>query len=148
MKTKTLVMIAIAITFSLITLAQKSPVFATDGIAIRGYDPVAFFKSSEAQKGAEVHEYSWQGAKWRFATAANRDSFALNPEKYAPQYGGYCAFGCMQGHKAPTQVDTWTILDGKLYFNYNQKVKELWSKDKKGYIAKADEQWPKVKEDN
>jgi hypothetical protein len=73
--------------------------------------------------------------------------FAVDPEKYAPQYGGYCAYGTADGHKAPTETDTWTIDNNKLYFNYNQKVKELWNKDRPGLIKKADEQWPKIKKD-
>jgi YHS domain-containing protein len=145
MNLKILVTNLMAMAISATLTAQKSPIFLVDGLAIRGYDPVALFKASEAQKGSPNFEQLWQGVRWQFASAANRDSFALNPEKYAPQFGGYCAYGCAKGHKAPTQIDTWSIVNGKLYFNYNQKVKELWSKDQTAYIAKANEAWPSVK---
>ena len=73
------------------------------------------------------------------------DALCPSPEKYAPQYGGYCAFGTADGHKAPTQAETWTIVDDKLYFNYNLKVKDLWNKNMKANIEKADKNWPTVK---
>ncbi|HYC28216.1 MAG TPA: YHS domain-containing (seleno)protein, partial [Chitinophagaceae bacterium] len=68
-----------------------------------------------------------------------------DPEKYAPQYGGYCAYGCADGHKAPTEIDTWTVMDGKLYFNYNQKVKAFWDKDRPKYIRLANMNWEKIR---
>jgi YHS domain-containing protein len=98
-------------------------------------------------KGAKEFTYEWNGATWHFATKKNKDLFVANPEKYAPQYGGYCAYGTADGHKAPTETDTWTVVDNKLYFNYNQKVKTLWNKDQASLIKKADEQWPKIKKD-
>ncbi|HEY6900870.1 MAG TPA: YHS domain-containing (seleno)protein, partial [Puia sp.] len=83
---------------------------------------------------------------WCFSSPKNLEAFKASPEKYAPQYGGYCAYGTSQGHKAPTEVDTWTVLDGKLYFNYNQKVKAMWTKDQPALIKKADETWPTLKD--
>ncbi len=132
---------------SICSFAQKNEVFSTDGGAIKGYDPVAFFTDSKAIKGAKEITYEWSGAKWHFATKKNKDLFVANPEKYAPQYGGYCAYGTADGHKAPTETNTWTIVNNKLYFNYNQNVKVEWSKDQAGLIKKADEQWPKIKKD-
>jgi YHS domain-containing protein len=129
------------------SFAQKSEVFTTESGAIKGYDPDAFFTESKAVKGEKEITYDWNGATWHFATKKNKDLFAADPEKYAPQYGGYCAYGTADGHKAPTETDTWTIDNNKLYFNYNQKVKELWNKDIPGLIKKADEQWPKIKKD-
>jgi len=125
--------------------AQKAEVYSPGGKAIKGYDPVAFFTDSKPVMGADSLSYSWHEATWLFANRQNLQRFKVNPEKYAPQYGGYCAYGTSQGHKAPTEVDTWTILNDKLYFNYSQKVKETWTKDQSGYIQKADEQWPKIK---
>ena len=125
--------------------AQKAEVYSPGGKAIKGYDPVAFFTDSKPVMGADSLSYSWHGATWLFASRQNLQRFKANPEKYAPQYGGYCAYGTAQGHKAPTEVDTWTILNDKLYFNYNQKVKEMWTKDQPGYIQKADKQWPEIK---
>jgi YHS domain-containing protein len=131
----------------LYTFAQTSEVFSNEGGAIKGYDPVAFFTESKAVKGTKEFTHEWNGATWHFATKKNKDLFVANPEKYAPQYGGYCAYGTADGHKAPTETDTWTIVDSKLYFNYNQKVKTLWNKDQANLIKKADEQWPKIKKD-
>jgi YHS domain-containing protein len=122
---------------------SKDPVvYSTDNGAIDGYDPVAFFTDSAAVKGDKQFSTEWNGATWSFSSPQNRDLFTANPEKFAPQYGGYCAYGTADGHLSPTQADTWTILDGRLFFNYNQKVKEKWMEDTKGYIEKADRNWP------
>jgi len=130
----------------ILTHAQKSPVFAPGGKAIRGYDPVAFFNQSKPIMGSDSLSYTWQDVTWMFATKENKELFQATPEKYAPQYGGYCAYGTSQGHKAPTQVDTWTVLDGKLYFNYNKKVQESWNKNQQALIRKADQAWPEIKD--
>jgi len=136
------------IIFSVIThvSAQKAEVYSPGGKAIKGYDPVAFFTQSKPVMGADSLSYSWNGATWLFSSRQDLDRFKAEPMKYAPQYGGYCAYGTSQGHKAPTEVDTWTVVDGKLYFNYNKKVKEMWVKDQPGYIQKADIQWPQIKD--
>jgi YHS domain-containing protein len=131
----------------LYSFAQTSEVFSNESGAIKGYDPVAFFTDSKAVKGTKEFSHEWYGATWHFATKKNKDLFVANPEKYAPQYGGYCAYGTADGHKAPTETDTWTIVDSKLYFNYNQNVKVAWNKDQANLIKKADEQWPKIKKD-
>ncbi len=147
MKSTKIVLSFILLLVSTFLFAQTSEVFSTEAGAIKGYDPVAFFTDNKAVKGINEFTYEWNGATWHFASKKNKDAFAANPEKYAPQYGGYCAYGTADGHKAPTETDTWTVLDNKLYFNYNQKVKVLWDKDRAGLIKKADEQWPKIKKD-
>ncbi len=126
--------------------AQKAEIFSTDGKAIKGYDAVAFFKDSAAVKGSEIFSHQWKGTSWLFSTKANRDAFVANPEKYEPQYGGYCAYGTADGHKAPTETNTWTVVNGKLYFNYNNKVKEYWNKNQPALIQKADTLWPTIKD--
>ncbi|WP_431215497.1 YHS domain-containing (seleno)protein [Puia sp. P3] len=88
----------------------------------------------------------YKDAKWLFATRADLDAFKESPEHYTPQYGGYCAYGTAQGHKAPTKPETWTIVNDKLYFNYNLKVKEAWMKDQQAFIEKADKSWPDLKD--
>lgn len=128
--------------------AQKSEIFAPGGKAIKGYDPVAFFTESKPVKGADSLSYQWKQATWLFASRKNLEAFKSDPDKYAPQYGGYCAYGLSQGHKAPTQTDTWTVVNDKLYFNYNSKVKELWVKDQQSLIKVADEKWPALKDNN
>ncbi|MBB6112154.1 hypothetical protein SAMN05421821_11626 [Mucilaginibacter lappiensis] len=128
--------------------AQKSEIFAPGGKAIKGYDPVAFFTESKPMKGSDSLSYQWKEATWLFASRKNLEAFKSDPDKYAPQYGGYCAYGLSQGHKAPTQTDTWTVVNDKLYFNYNSKVKEMWSKDQQNLIKTADEKWPAIKDNN
>ncbi len=125
-------------------LAEKPPIFAADGLAIRGYDPVAYFTEGKPVAGDPRFTHEWRGAKWRFATAANRDAFKADPAKYAPQYGGYCAFGTAQGYAVPTDPHAWRIVDGKLYLNYNIQVRERWQSDIPGFITRADENWPAV----
>ena len=124
---------------------MSSEVFQKDGAAIGGYDPVAFFTEQKPVKGTPEYSIEWNSAKWLFASKTNMDNFIKNPQMYAPKYGGYCAFGTAEGHKAPTEADTWTITGDKLYFNYDKDVKKLWDKDRAGYIKKADANWDSVK---
>mgnify|MGYP003575532322 CR=1 FL=1 len=136
-------LVACALVFNT-TLAQHE-VFSKSNEAIRGYDPVAYFKESMPVKGKKEFSYSWKGGIWLFSNQENLNDFKNNPEKFAPQFGGYCAYGVADGHKASTSPDAWTVFDDKLYLNYNQDVRELWRKDQSGYIKKAHENWPKVK---
>lgn len=126
--------------------AQKSPVFISNGKAIKGFDPVAFFTESKAVKGIDSFIYQWNDATWSFSTLTNLNSFKLNPDKYAPQFGGYCAYGAAGNHKAPTQIDTWTIKNNKLYFNYNQSVKQKWNSQQDSLIKQAEFHWITLKE--
>ncbi|MGV3595575.1 MAG: YHS domain-containing (seleno)protein [Sediminibacterium sp.] len=128
------------------TFAQKAEIFSTNGKAIRGYDVVTFFSESKPVQGNESFSYTWKDATWLFSSKENLELFKTNPEKYVPQYGGYCAYGMSGGYKAPTVIETWKILNGKLYFNYSLKVQELWNKDQPGFIQKADLNWEKVRE--
>lgn len=145
---KTLITIAAIFISSISAYAQSSQVFKTEEGAIRGYDPVAYFKDGKPVKGLKEHTVEWNGASWYFASKENKEQFQADPEKYAPQYGGYCAYGTADGHKAPTQPDAWSIVDNKLYFNYNKKVQADWKKNQEEYIRKADENWPTVKNSN
>ncbi|MBI2272277.1 MAG: YHS domain-containing protein [Chitinophagaceae bacterium] len=147
MKRKMLILGVILITV-LGSYAQKSEIFTSEGKAIKGYDPVAFFTQNMPVKGDEGFQYNWKNSAWFFSSKENLEKFKADPEKYAPQYGGYCAYGTSEGHKAPTQTDTWTILDNKLYFNYNKKVKELWVPNQMALIHKADSLWPAIRDKN
>ena len=118
------------------------PVFTSEGAAIRGYDPVAYFAEGKPAKGSPDITYRFAGAEWRFASAANRDAFAADPRRYAPQYGGYCAWAVSQGYTAAIDPDAWRIEDGKLYLNYSRSVQRRWERDIPGNIAKADKNWP------
>jgi len=112
------------------------------GVAVKGYDPVAYFRVSKPVKGSAAFAYRWMDATWWFANADNRDEFARNPQKYAPRYGGYCAYGVSQGHTAPIDPEAWTIVDGRLYLNYSQGVKNKWSQAIPQHIGEADRNWP------
>ena len=119
-------------------------VFAENNVAIRGADPVAYFTAGEYTPGSEEFTPDWQGATWQFASAENRDLFAANPEEYAPQYGGFCAFAVSQGYTAPIEPTAWKIVDGKLYLNFDDRIQKRWSNDIPGHIAQADQNWPGV----
>lgn len=121
------------------------PVYAPDGNAINGYDPVAFFTNSSPVKGTDTFAFQWQGANWNFASQQDLEAFKAAPETYAPQYGGYCAYGMAEGHKATTVPEAWTIVDGKLYLNNSLDVKAKWDKDRPGFIKKADAVWNTMK---
>lgn len=114
------------------------------GVAIEGYDPVAYFTDGRAVEGKKGFETEWNGATWRFASAEHRDLFAEDPEKYAPQYGGYCAWAVSQGSTAGIDPEAWKIHDGKLYLNYDKSVQEKWLADMEDLIAKGDANWPKL----
>ncbi len=116
----------------------------TDGVAIRGVDVVAYFTDQKAVKGSPEFSSEFKGSKFLFASAVHRDAFAADPEKYAPQYRGYCAFGVSGGYKADTDPAAFTVVDGKLYLNYNGEVKTMWTKDVPGFLKKSDEKWPEV----
>jgi len=124
--------------------AEKPEVFAVNGAAIGGYDPVAYFTAKKPVKGNPQFSVEWKGAVWHFASAANRDAFKADPAKYAPQYGGYCAFGASQGYAVKTEADAWTIVDGKLYLNYNTTVRAKWSESIPERIKAADKNWPSI----
>lgn len=126
--------------------AQKSPVFISNGKAIRGYDPVAFFTESKPVKGKDSLTFEWNGATWNFSTENNLNEFKTNPEMYAPQFGGYCAYGTAGNHKAPTLTETWTIINNKLYFNYNQSVKQKWISNQDSLIKQAEYHWITLKD--
>jgi YHS domain-containing protein len=143
MSARILALIA-AILFSPAALAQKPPVYSDRNGAIRGHDPVAYFDRKGPVKGSKQFSYPWRGTTWYFASAENRDKFAAEPERYAPQYGGYCAYAVAQGYTADIDPSAWSIVDGKLYLNYSLRIRERWNKDIPGYISKADASWPAV----
>lgn len=112
------------------------------GLAIEGYDPVAFFTQGAPVKGDPARQARYQEAVYQFATAENQAAFERDPAKYAPQFGGYCAYGVAKGKLVSVDIDTWVIVDGKLYLNYNQRVARLFAKDTAALITEAEKQWP------
>lgn len=126
--------------------AGASPIYkSSSGIAIRGADPVAFFTEKRPVEGKKEFSYQWMGATWQFASAENLALFKAAPEKYAPQFGGHCAWAVSQGYTASIVPEAWEIVDGKLYLNYSLGVKARWSQDIPGNIAKGDANWPGLK---
>lgn len=120
--------------------------FATDNVALRGADPVAYFTLQEARIGLPEHALTWQGAEWRFVSAEHRAAFESAPWQYAPQYGGYCAWAVAEkGQLYSTQPKNWSVVNGKLYLNYDDGVEQTWNTDRAGFIARGDERWPEVK---
>ncbi|MGC2061696.1 MAG: YHS domain-containing (seleno)protein [Thermodesulfovibrionales bacterium] len=116
----------------------------SEGVAIKGYDPVAYFTDGRPIKGKPEFKYAWNTAEWRFSSSGHLEMFMQDPEKYAPRYGGYCAYAVGQGKTADIDPDAWTISEGKLYLNLDMDVQRLWGKDMQMYIRKADENWPRM----
>lgn len=114
-------------------------------LAISGYDPVAYFTQSKAVKGSSAYSASHQNAIYHFASAEHRNSFKQNPEKYAPQFGGYCAMGVALYKKLDVDPEAWYIEDGKLYLNLNKTVQKTWLTDVSGHIESAHKIWPDIK---
>ena len=127
-----------------IATGPKPPVNTSAGeLAIKGYDTVAYLTGT-ATKGSPQFAYRWNGAVWHFTTAKNRDRFAKAPEKYAPQFGGYCAWAISRGYTADVDPEVFRIVDGKLYLIYSKSVEMRWDQDVQGNIAKAEANWPAV----
>jgi YHS domain-containing protein len=114
------------------------------GVAIKGYDTVAYFKEKKPVAGKDEFMTSWMGAKWKFANKENLDDFKASPEKYAPQYGGYCAYGIANGSAVKIEPEQWTIIDDKLYLNYDEGVSKKWKKDPAKYIKQANEKFSSI----
>jgi YHS domain-containing protein len=133
--------------FGLLLLSQRAlagEFFEIDGVALRGYDAVAYHEIGKPTEGSPAFTHDYKGSTFRFASDANRKKFVADPEKYAPQYGGFCALGTANGYKVKTEPDAFKVVDGKLYFNYNRKVLEMWQQDQAGYIERANKNWPEV----
>lgn len=126
--------------------AALSPVNKTifGGVAIDGWDPVAYFTDGKPVEGSKAFSFDWNGATWRFASAAHRELFLAAPEKYVPQYGGYCAWAVSQGYTAGIDPQAWRIENGRLFLNYSPEVRQKWSADIPGNVAKGDANWPKL----
>ncbi len=115
-----------------------------DGVAIQGYDPVAFFTQGKPVKGVPEFQSSYKGAKYYFASAQDKSSFDGEPAKYEPQFGGFCAYGVSRGHTAPIKIEAFQIVNGRLLMQYDLDVKNDFNKDQAGNLAKADHNWPSI----
>ena len=112
------------------------------GIALQGYDAVAFFTDLAPVRGVPAYSARYQGATYYFASAEHRATFESAPEHYAPRYGGFCAYGASQQHAAPVEISTWQVIKDRLILNYSARVQRTFNKDQEGYLAKADANWP------
>jgi hypothetical protein len=128
-------------------VSQTNPVDALNlqhGVALKGYDPVAYFAEGGPTTGNPAISYQWQGAKWLFSTPEHRAAFMGDPAHYAPQFGGYCAFAVAQGTTADGDPHQWAIVDGKLYVNNNAIAKKLWEQNRPANIVAGDTNWPLI----
>lgn len=133
-----------ALAFALCTAsfsASAGPQFA---VALQGYDAVGYFEGKPPQKGEFMHGVHWNGATWLFASEEHAKLFKQNPAKYAPQFDGYCSLAASRGYKAPGDALTGVVVNDKLYLNFNDQAKKLWSEDVPGNIKKGEENWPKL----
>jgi len=130
--------------FTLAAPAAAQPVFQDNGLAIRGFDAVAYHFLRTPRRGDARFTQHWRGAAWRFATAAHAAAFAADPERFAPAYGGFCAWAVAQGYTAPIDPAAWAVFDGRLYLNYDPSIQRRWERDIPGHIARADRNWPRL----
>lgn len=121
--------------------AAAAGVNADAGVAVRGTDVVAYFTEGRPVPGRAEFTHAWRGATWRFASAGNRDRFAADPDRFAPAYGGFCAFAVSEGYTAPIDPNAWRIVDGRLFLNYSRSVQQRWERDIPGRVARADANW-------
>lgn len=139
-----LVLLPVAGTILRPALAAEPEINAPGGIALSGYDPVAYFTEGKPVMGLSSLALKWHGATWYFATPENLEAFEMNPMAYMPRYGGYCAYAVAKGSLAPGDPDAFTIHDGRLYLNYSPEIRAIWRQDIATYVAMADRNWPSV----
>jgi YHS domain-containing protein len=125
-----------------VAAAMPERIFAERGVAIRGYDPVAYVTEGRPVPGSAAFALAWGGATWHFASAAHRDAFAADPARYAPAYGGFCAWAVSEGYTAPIDPMAWRIEGGRLFLNYDRSVQRRWERDLAARIRRGDANWP------
>ena len=116
-----------------------------ENIAIGGFDAVTFFNNNLPKKGKKEFSHDWKGSKWYFSSGANQELFRRAPEKYAPQFGGYCAWAVSHGYTANGDPSVWKIVNGKLYLNYNLQIKEKWETEQQTLIQDGEKNWEELK---
>ena len=129
---------------SRIFAANGVNIVSSNGLAIHGYDPVAYFTDSKAIEGKKEFTVEYLSNKWVLSSAVNKQAFLANPESYIPQYGGFCAFAASQNAIANTDPYAWTIHNKKLFLNYSIGTRGIWLKDKEKLIIDADRNWPEL----
>ncbi len=136
--------VAVLVIGALAANVRAGEFYEKQSVAIKGYDTVAYFKDKKPVKGSPEHKAEYKGSVFHFSSKANRDAFTADPAKYAPQYNGFCAFGTAGGYKAAVEPAAFTIVNDKLYLNYNKDIQKQWSADIPGFVVKADKNWPAV----
>jgi len=144
---RTAILIATIFIFAASPVLADKTTYQSGGVAINGYDPVGYFVDQAPVKGNSALAYTWNGTKWQFATQKNLDAFKADPEKFAPKFGGYCAYAVSRGYTAPTDPAAWSIVDDKLYLNYSKSVRARWAQDTSSNIVKGNENWPGLRAD-
>ena len=124
--------------------SQNTTYNTTRGVALNGYDVVAYFTEGRPLKGSAAFSHTWDQTTWRFASAAHRDAFVASPETYAPQFGGFCAYGVSQGYAVDIDPHAWTMVDGRLYLNYSKRVQRMWDRDRAAHIRNGEANWPAI----
>ena len=117
---------------------------SAEGLAIRGYDPVAYFREGGPRQGKPEFSVRHGGATWRFASAEHKALFEADPERYLPAYGGFCAYGTSRGYLVKIEPEAWSIVDGRLYLNYDLGVRETWARDTAKYLDRSEKNWPRL----
>lgn len=125
-------------------LAEEPDIYAPNGVAISGYDAVAYFVENRAVPGDADHALRWRGAVWYFVSARNMEAFEMNPVAYAPQYGGYCAYSVSKGSAGASVPEAFAIRDGRLFLTSSETIRAVWAADMAENIRRADANWPAV----
>ena len=113
----------------------------SDKVAIKGYDTVAYFTNGQPTRGSSEFVFTWNGARWQFASAAHRDMFAANPERYAPQFGQFCSMGLALGKRAIADPEVWKIVDDKLYLYFSRGARDKFQQDAPKNLKEAEANW-------
>ena len=140
--------VVLALFSALLPIAAAKDLLNLDrsGVAIQGYDPVAFFTDNQPVKGNPQFQSEYRGAKYYFTSAEHKAVFDKEPAKYEPQFGGYCAYGASHGSKAPIKIEAWQIVNGRLLMQYDLDVKGRFNEDQQRNLRKADQNWPDLVE--
>ncbi len=137
-----------------IAVLLTGPAFAAEaqfqigGVALGGYDPVSYFRKQKAERGKPEYRHRYNDSNWHFSSELHRDLFAANPQLYAPQYGGFCAYAVSQGQLVPVDPYAWTIHADKLYLNYSKQVRTVWRSDLEHHLERAADYWEKLRQFN
>ena len=135
---------------ALLVAVMATPVFGKDVThstpGLSGYDPVSYFTEGTPQRGSGYHVADYQGVTYAFTSEEHKEMFQGNPEKYAPAYGGWCAYGVAVGKKFVADPEVWKIVKGKLYVNLDRDIQSKWNEDIPGHIKTADENWTEIRD--